>query len=46
MENNILLQKMIAAHSDNQNLYSSMKRYYEGKHDIYQKYRKIENRVI
>lgn len=45
MENNILLQKMIAAHSDNQNLYSSMKRYYEGKHDIYQKYRKIENRA-
>ena len=45
MTNTILIEKMIAQYRDNLNKYKSMKRYYDGEHDILSKYPKLNGRA-
>lgn len=39
-----LITQMIAEYHDNKHIYDSMQRYYDGKHDILEHYRKLANR--
>lgn len=45
MSNRALIDKMVAEHGNNRELYHSMKRYYDGKHDIFTFYQKFPNRA-